>query len=204
MFIVVDSSLSGCGFEWVKDESFTLFLQSWSSGWDRLGDPSELWLNFCSSLWEFTGDFEETFAENSEPQNEFDMIIGAIEDIVVDDRFQELQNRLLEQNYQHFEVRFKIKTRTNFLFLTLVWSISYATRNQCLILCDPFSILGHWRKQVDLYRTLPNVHNSHRNPHRDGAISGTDHRAAQSYLWPWSWTLHWTDTAGPKQQSIRQ
>ena len=65
-------------------------------------------LIFCSSLWELTGDFEETFAENSEPQNEFDMIIGAIEDIVVDDRFQELQNRLLEQNYQHFEVRFKI------------------------------------------------------------------------------------------------
>lgn len=50
-----------------------------------------------------TGDFEETFAENSDPQNEFDMIIGAIEDIVVDDRFQELHNRLLEQNYQHFE-----------------------------------------------------------------------------------------------------
>ena len=32
------------------------------------------------------------------------MIIGAIEDIVVDDRFQELQNRILEQNYHHFEV----------------------------------------------------------------------------------------------------
>ena len=33
------------------------------------------------------------------------MVIGAIEDIVVDDRFQELQNGLLEQNYQHFEVQ---------------------------------------------------------------------------------------------------
>ena len=62
-------------------------------------------LNFCSFFLEFTGDFEETFAENSDPQNEFDMVIGAIEDIVVDDRFQELQNGLLEQNYQHFEVQ---------------------------------------------------------------------------------------------------
>ena len=88
------------------------------------------YLIFCSSLWEFTGDFEETFAENSEPQNEFDMIIGAIEDIVVDDRFQELQNRLLEQNYQHFEVRFKIKTRTNFLFLTLACYLSIKRRER--------------------------------------------------------------------------
>ena len=52
----------------------------------------------------FPGDFEEVFAEDSDPQNEFDMIIGAIEDIVVDDSFQELQNRLLEQNYHYFEV----------------------------------------------------------------------------------------------------
>ena len=66
----------------------------------------------------FPGDFEEVFAEDSDPQNEFDMIIGAIEDIVVADSFQELQNRLLEQNYHYFEVNFKnIKTRTNFLLI---------------------------------------------------------------------------------------
>ena len=58
-------------------------------------------------MWNVLGDLEETFAEDSNPQNEFDMIIGAIEDIVVDDSFQELQNRLLEQNYHHFEVNIK-------------------------------------------------------------------------------------------------
>ena len=65
----------------------------------------------------FPGDFEETFAEDSDPQNEFDMIIGAIEDIVVDDQFQELQNRILEQNYHHFEVHQKLG-HTPYRYLT--------------------------------------------------------------------------------------
>lgn len=34
----------------------------------------------------------------------FDQIVGAIEDIVIDDRFQDLQTDLLEKHFHHFDV----------------------------------------------------------------------------------------------------
>ena len=34
----------------------------------------------------------------------FDQIVGAIEDIVIDDRFQDLQTELLEKHFHHFDV----------------------------------------------------------------------------------------------------
>ena len=34
----------------------------------------------------------------------FDRIVGAIEDIVIDDRFQDLQTDLLEKHFHHFDV----------------------------------------------------------------------------------------------------
>ena len=34
----------------------------------------------------------------------FDQIVGAIEDIVIDDQFQDLQTELLEKHFHHFDV----------------------------------------------------------------------------------------------------
>ena len=52
-----------------------------------------------------TNDEEEIFAEDSAVDgNGFDDIIGAIEDIVVGDKFQELQTSILEKYHHHFEV----------------------------------------------------------------------------------------------------
>ena len=52
-----------------------------------------------------TNDEEEVFAEDSHLEgNGFDDIIGAIEDIVVGDKFQELQTSILEKYHHHFEV----------------------------------------------------------------------------------------------------
>ena len=76
------------------------------------------------------------------------------------------------------------------------------------LLFDLFSILGHWGKQVNIYRDLPTVHNNYRNPHRDGAITGTDHKD-QSYLslvlspvlnrdWPSSPNSQTVDTTNQK------
>ena len=47
---------------------------------------------------------EEVYIENSDSSNEFDAIIGAIEDVVVDEEFQELQQNLLKIYNHHFEV----------------------------------------------------------------------------------------------------
>ena len=58
-------------------------------------------------------DEEEIIAEHCDGGggSEFDAIIGAIEDIVVGDTFQELQLGLLEQYHHHFEVRLAADTR---------------------------------------------------------------------------------------------
>ena len=50
----------------------------------------------------------KTFARNLYLQVEtaFDRIVGAIEDIVIDDRFQDLQTDLLEKHFHHFDVSF--------------------------------------------------------------------------------------------------
>ena len=49
---------------------------------------------------------EEVFAEHSASGSggDFDEVIGAIEDIVVDDRFQDIQHNLMEKYSHHFEV----------------------------------------------------------------------------------------------------
>ena len=51
---------------------------------------------------------EEVFLE-SENNSVFDEIVGAIEDIVVDDKFQNLQADILEKHFHHFDVSIKIQ-----------------------------------------------------------------------------------------------
>ena len=53
---------------------------------------------------------EEVFAEHSASGSggDFDEVIGAIEDIVVDDRFQDIQHNLMEKYSHHFEVKSNI------------------------------------------------------------------------------------------------
>ena len=48
-------------------------------------------------------DTEEVFIEDTE-SNEFDQVIGAIEDIAISNDFEALQSSLLEMYYHHFEV----------------------------------------------------------------------------------------------------
>merc|ERR1719266_2094511 len=40
---------------------------------------------------------------HSQVENAFDQIVGAIEDIVIDDQFQDLQTELLEKHFHHFD-----------------------------------------------------------------------------------------------------
>ena len=40
----------------------------------------------------------------SQVETTFDQIVGAIEDIVIDDQFQDLQTELLEKHFHHFDV----------------------------------------------------------------------------------------------------
>jgi len=49
-------------------------------------------------------DMEEVYIEDAASSNEFDSIIGAIEDVVIDDEFQDLQKNLLKIYNHHFEV----------------------------------------------------------------------------------------------------
>ena len=51
-----------------------------------------------------SSDNEEIFLEDGH-KSMFDEIVGAIEDIVVDDKFQTLQSNILEKYYCHFDVR---------------------------------------------------------------------------------------------------
>ena len=46
---------------------------------------------------------EEVFAD-SHSETVFDMIVGAIEDIIIEDGFQDLQNNMLEKYFHHFDV----------------------------------------------------------------------------------------------------
>ena len=46
---------------------------------------------------------DEVFLE-SENSSLFDEIVGAIEDIVVDERFQDVQSDILEKYFHHFDV----------------------------------------------------------------------------------------------------
>ena len=46
----------------------------------------------------------------------FDQIVGAIEDIVIDDQFQDLQTELLEKHFHHFDVSTEKIHFTNFYF----------------------------------------------------------------------------------------
>lgn len=65
---------------------------------DGRSDEELLGLNFQ----EHFGD--EDILVDSQPETVFDQIVGAIEDIVIDDGFQELQNDILEKYFHHFDV----------------------------------------------------------------------------------------------------
>merc|ERR1712226_1544377 len=45
---------------------------------------------------------EEVFAD-SHYETDFDRIVGAIEDIIIEDGFQDLQNNMLEKYFHHFD-----------------------------------------------------------------------------------------------------
>ena len=68
---------------------------------DKSGGNS-LWLDCASNLRKFYPQFFHTLTNQGETA--FDQIVGAIEDIVIDDRFQDLQTDLLEKHFHHFDV----------------------------------------------------------------------------------------------------
>ena len=100
-------------------------------------------------------DEEEIIAEHCDGGggSEFDAIIGAIEDIVVGDTFQELQLGLLEQYHHHFEVRLVVAAQ---LLTGMILSL----------------MTGYRGEQASLHRSLPNVHNRNRGIHNYRAIAG--------------------------------
>ena len=49
------------------------------------------------------GEHEEILAQDRE-YNQFDEIIGCIEDIVIEQQFQDLQESFLERNFHHFDI----------------------------------------------------------------------------------------------------
>ena len=54
----------------------------------------------------------------NQAETAFDQIVGAIEDIVIDDRFQDLQTDLLEKHFHHFDVSTSAKTKKKTEFKT--------------------------------------------------------------------------------------
>ena len=53
-------------------------------------------------------DDDEVILDPDQAETAFDQIVGAIEDIVVDDRFQDLQTDLLEKHFHHFDVSIRV------------------------------------------------------------------------------------------------
>ena len=53
-------------------------------------------------------DDDEVILDQDQAETAFDQIVGAIEDIVVDDRFQDLQTDLLEKHFHHFDVSTRV------------------------------------------------------------------------------------------------
>ena len=62
---------------------------------------------------------EEIFAQDRD-LDQFDEIIGCIEDIVIEKNFEDLQESFLERNYHHFEVG----TEENKLIYTNIFHVS--------------------------------------------------------------------------------
>ena len=62
---------------------------------------------------------EEIFAQDRD-LDQFDEIIGCIEDIVIEKNFEDLQESFLERNYHHFEVG----TEENKLIYTDIFHVS--------------------------------------------------------------------------------
>ena len=60
---------------------------------------------------------------DDQAETAFDQIVGAIEDIVVDDRFQDLQTDLLEKHFHHFDVstRVVILKKCNHITFSSLW-----------------------------------------------------------------------------------
>lgn len=50
---------------------------------------------------------DEEFFVESQPETVFDQTVGAIEDIVIGEGFQELQSDLLEKHFHHFDVSYQ-------------------------------------------------------------------------------------------------
>ena len=63
---------------------------------------------------------EEIFAQDRD-WDQFDEIIGCIEDIVIEKKFQDLQESFLEENYHHFE----IGTEENKLIYTEIFQVRH-------------------------------------------------------------------------------
>ena len=57
----------------------------------------------CKDLDEALNSEEEILAEDNE-WNQFDEIVGCIEDIVIEKQFQDLQESFLEKHYHHFDL----------------------------------------------------------------------------------------------------
>ena len=67
---------------------------------------------------------EEIFAQDRD-WDQFDEIIGCIEDIVIEKKFQDLQESFLEENYHHFE----IGTEENKLIYTEIFQVRTIVTN---------------------------------------------------------------------------
>ena len=65
---------------------------------------------------------EEILAEDNE-WNQFDEIVGCIEDIVIEKQFQDLQESFLEKHYHHFD----IGTEENKLIYMELFQVSFIT-----------------------------------------------------------------------------
>jgi hypothetical protein len=64
---------------------------------------------------------EEEILAQSEDLDDFDLIIGCIEDIFIEKQFQDLQESFLEGNYHHFE----IGTEENKLIYTEIFQVHF-------------------------------------------------------------------------------
>ena len=83
---------------------------------------------FLSRLWGNSGYLWKFWTQNVylykllswqfQAETAFDQIVGAIEDIVIDDRFQDLQTDLLEKHFHHFDVSTSAKTKKKTEFKT--------------------------------------------------------------------------------------
>ena len=97
---------------------------------------------------------DEVILEN-ENESVFDDIVGAIEDIVVDEKFQDLQAEILEKYFHHFDVKisscwlyvylsiFLQDSEENKLIYTEIFSI-YTTEIEAFIEAELSEVCNVW------------------------------------------------------------